>query len=206
MFTAQEFLTATPHPPDSLQNSSAGPRSTAAASSSNNSYYDAPPPGAPPLPPAFYSRIAAIPLLLSPALRLPDPISFPQDLHPLPLDIKPYMIYPFSLEAHVLHPASSSASADSSGPLGEEDPIEVLQAAREYLQERVAQAERDRKSALQRVAPGWAELEGRGGILEPTRRPQQQQPQPQLGGAGGALSPATTGHVASPIRITESLI
>ncbi|KAK0546329.1 hypothetical protein OC846_005326 [Tilletia horrida] len=158
MYTAREFLAESAvNGPGSRVNTTTG----AAAGAS----YDLPPPGAPPLPPAFYARIAPIPLLLSPALRLPPPISFPQDLHPLPTDIAPYMIYPFSLERHVLHPDPSAG-----GPLVEEDPLDILQAAKDLLDERAAATERDRKAALQRIAPGWADLEGRGGVLEPKKQ------------------------------------
>ncbi|KAK0521530.1 hypothetical protein OC842_006748 [Tilletia horrida] len=160
MFTAREFLEATPHPPATT------------ATTTTSAAYDQPPPGAPALPPAFYARIAAVPLLLSPALRLAPPPQFPQDLHPLPLDLAPYMIYPFSLERHVLHPDPAQG-----GPLVEDDPLEMLHAARDYLEERRAQVERERKAALQRIAPGWAELEGRGGVLEPKRKLQLQQQQ-----------------------------
>ncbi|CAD6885826.1 unnamed protein product [Tilletia controversa] len=171
LFSAREFLEATPEPPVNATSGGSGGGGGASASRSSYTNYDAPPPGAPPLPPAFYSRIASVPLLLSPALRLPDPPTFPQDLHPLPLDIAPYMIYPFSLEAHVLHPDPAAG-----GPLVEEDPLDVLQAARDFLAERAAKAERDRKAALQRIAPGWAELEGRAGVLEPKRKVHQASP------------------------------
>ncbi|KAE8216427.1 hypothetical protein CF327_g466 [Tilletia walkeri] len=171
LYSAREFLESTPEPPANPAGSSHGGGGGINGQPMAYSNYDAPPPGAPPLPPAFYSRIAAIPLLLSPALRLPPAPTFPQDLHPLPLDIAPYMIYPFTLEAHVLHP-----DPNAGGPLVEDDPLEVLQAAREFLTERAAKMERERKAALQRIAPGWAELEGRAGVLEPKRKVHQATP------------------------------
>lgn len=53
----------------------------------------------------LYATCARLPLIKSPALRVPPPVSLPQTLHPLPPNIHDYFVYPFSLEKFVLDTA-----------------------------------------------------------------------------------------------------
>ncbi|KAF9505780.1 hypothetical protein BS47DRAFT_1353638 [Hydnum rufescens UP504] len=96
-----------------------------------------------------------MPLIKSPSLRTPRPIQAPQDIHPLPDDVTPYFVYPFTLEPHVLTLESSRQTTI------------LAHAARNaaYLRSREDAKIRRQREALRRVAPGF---EPTGGTLIPT--------------------------------------
>ena len=54
---------------------------------------------------SLYSTCASLPLIKSPALRVPAPVTLPPTLHPLPPNVQDYFVYPFSLERFVLDTA-----------------------------------------------------------------------------------------------------
>jgi hypothetical protein len=53
----------------------------------------------------LYFSCSSLPLIKSPALRVPPPVTLPPTLHPLPPNIHDYFVYPFSLEKFVLDAA-----------------------------------------------------------------------------------------------------
>lgn len=54
---------------------------------------------------SLYGLCAHVPLIKSPAVRVPPVISLPPTLHPLPPNLHDYFVYPFSLEKFVLDAA-----------------------------------------------------------------------------------------------------
>lgn len=60
---------------------------------------------------SLYALAAHVPLIKSPAVRVPPPIQLPQTLHPLPLNVQDYFVYPFSLERFVLDAADRREEA-----------------------------------------------------------------------------------------------
>ncbi|KAF9226392.1 hypothetical protein BS17DRAFT_777174 [Gyrodon lividus] len=103
-----------------------------------------------------YAAAAHVPLIKSPALRVPPPVDLPPDIHPLPDSITPYFVYPFTLEPHVLTVESSRRNT-----------LVNYAAKREaLLRSREDEKERRRREALKRVAPGF---DGNGTLLTPVR-------------------------------------
>ncbi|CBQ69818.1 conserved hypothetical protein [Sporisorium reilianum SRZ2] len=101
----------------------------------------------------LYSLAARVPLIKSPSISLPKPVTLPPDLHPLPADISAYFVYPFSLESYVLDPNTpSSATVD-----------QLLAKHVQYLDARQRQKDDQQREMLRRVAPGW-----QGDVLLPT--------------------------------------
>ncbi|KIM33861.1 hypothetical protein M408DRAFT_60182 [Serendipita vermifera MAFF 305830] len=49
-----------------------------------------------------YGEAGNVPLIKSPALRVPKLVQVPPDIHPLPDSVSAYFVYPFTLESHVL--------------------------------------------------------------------------------------------------------
>ncbi|KAF9239283.1 hypothetical protein BU15DRAFT_74706 [Melanogaster broomeanus] len=90
-----------------------------------------------------YAAAGHVPLIKSPALRVPPPVELPPDIHPLPDSVTPYFVYPFTLEPHVLTVEREA-----------------------LLRSREDEKERRRREALRRVAPGF---EGNGTVLTPVR-------------------------------------
>ncbi|KIK95555.1 hypothetical protein PAXRUDRAFT_826903 [Paxillus rubicundulus Ve08.2h10] len=100
------------------------------------------------------SAASHIPLIKSPALRVPPPVGLPPDIHPLPDSVTPYFVYPFTLEPHVLAVESSRRERLSN-----------YVARREaLLRSREDEKERRRREALKKVAPGF---NGDGTMLTP---------------------------------------
>lgn len=52
-----------------------------------------------------YALCSKVPLIKSPAVRVPAPVSLPTNIHPLPPNLQEYFVYPFSLEHFVLDAA-----------------------------------------------------------------------------------------------------
>ncbi|KAF8837081.1 hypothetical protein BDN67DRAFT_1014143 [Paxillus ammoniavirescens] len=103
-----------------------------------------------------YAAAAHVPLIKSPALRVPPPVELPPDIHPLPDSVTPYFVYPFTLEPHVLTVESSRRETLSS-----------YVARREaLLRSREDEKGRRRREALKRVAPGF---NGDGSMLTPVQ-------------------------------------
>lgn len=103
-----------------------------------------------------YAAAANVPLIKSPALRVPPPVQLPPDIHPLPDSVTPYFVYPFTLESHVLALESSRRNT-----------IAAHEARREaLLRARDDERQRRKREALRRVAPGF---EGNGAVLMPVR-------------------------------------
>ncbi|KAI6045232.1 hypothetical protein EDC04DRAFT_2636570 [Pisolithus marmoratus] len=103
-----------------------------------------------------YAAAANIPLIKSPALRVPPPVILPPDIHPLPDSVTPYFVYPFTLEPHVLALESSRRNT-----------LATNAARREaLLRARDDERQRRKREALRRVAPGF---EGNGAVLMPVR-------------------------------------
>ncbi|PWN51823.1 hypothetical protein IE53DRAFT_385815 [Violaceomyces palustris] len=105
--------------------------------------------------PSLYSSISKLPLIKSPSAQVPPPIQLPKDIHPLPQDVRPYFVYPFSLESYVLSPSAPSSSTIS----------QLYQRHERYLEEREAETRERERQALRRIAPGWSE--GDHSILTP---------------------------------------
>ncbi|KAI6158177.1 hypothetical protein BKA82DRAFT_131262 [Pisolithus tinctorius] len=118
-----------------------------------------------------YAAAANVPLIKSPALRVPPPVQLPPDIHPLPDSVTPYFVYPFTLESHVLALESSRRNT-----------IAAHEARREaLLRARDDERQRRKREALRRVAPGF---EGNGAVLMPVRQPS----------AGRSVDGANNGH------------
>lgn len=60
---------------------------------------------------SLYSLCARVPLIKSPAVRVPPPVTLPSSLHPLPPNLHEYFVYPFSLETMVLDAADRRTRA-----------------------------------------------------------------------------------------------
>ncbi|CCM05110.1 uncharacterized protein FIBRA_07317 [Fibroporia radiculosa] len=104
-----------------------------------------------------YAAAAQVPLIKSPSLRVPRPVERPPDIHPLPDDVTPYFVYPFTLEPHVVLLENSRRST-----------LAAHAARREaYLQSREEERERRKREALRRIAPGF---EPQGAPLLPQKR------------------------------------
>ncbi|KIJ61444.1 hypothetical protein HYDPIDRAFT_31313 [Hydnomerulius pinastri MD-312] len=103
-----------------------------------------------------YAAAAHVPLIKSPALRVPPPVELPPDIHPLPDSVTPYFVYPFTLEPHVLTVESSRRSTLASH----------LARREALLRSREDEKERRKREALKRVAPGF---DGNGSVLTPMR-------------------------------------
>ncbi|KAI9460809.1 hypothetical protein HD554DRAFT_1564446 [Boletus coccyginus] len=106
---------------------------------------------------SHYAAAARVPLIKSPAVRIPPPVELPPDIHPLPDSVTPYFAYPFVLEPHILTLESSRRST-----------LATYVARREgLLRSREDEKEQRRREALRRVAPGF---DGNAGTsLEPMR-------------------------------------
>ncbi|PWY99011.1 hypothetical protein BCV70DRAFT_201230 [Testicularia cyperi] len=106
----------------------------------------------------LYALASRVPMVKSPSISVPPPITLPQDLHPLPPDIAAYFVYPFSLESYVLDPNTPSSTT-----------IEKLhERHRQYLEAREQQKQDRQREALRRLAPGWDG--GQTGVLQPTSK------------------------------------
>ncbi|KAF5361438.1 hypothetical protein D9758_006165 [Tetrapyrgos nigripes] len=102
-----------------------------------------------------YAAAANVPVIKSPSLRVPKPVTLPPDIHPLPLSVEPYFVYPFRVEPHILTMESSRRST-----------LAAHAARREaYLKAREEEKERRKREALRKVAPGFDPQ----GVLVPTR-------------------------------------
>lgn len=60
---------------------------------------------------SLYALSSHVPLIKSPAVRVPPPIQLPPTLHPLPPSVQEYFVYPFSLERFVLDAADRREEA-----------------------------------------------------------------------------------------------
>ncbi|KAG9311683.1 hypothetical protein JVU11DRAFT_7920 [Chiua virens] len=106
-----------------------------------------------------YAAAARVPLIKSPAVRVPPPVELPPDIHPLPDSVTPYFAYPFVLEPHILTLESARRNT-----------LAAYTARRQnLLQMREDDNERRKREALRRVAPGF---DGGGTPLEPVRQTQ----------------------------------
>lgn len=103
-----------------------------------------------------YAAAARVPLIKSPSLRVPQPVTLPPDIHPLPDCVTAYFVYPFTIEPHILTLESSRRNTF------------CAQAARleAYLRTRQEEKNRRKRDALRRIAPGF---EPEGSTLVPTR-------------------------------------
>ncbi|KAI9062238.1 hypothetical protein FKP32DRAFT_1629992 [Trametes sanguinea] len=107
--------------------------------------------------PSQYAPAAHVPLIKSPSLRVPRPVEFPPDIHPLPDSVTAYFVYPFTLEPHVLTVEAARRST-----------LAAHTARREaYLKAREDEKERRKREALRRIAPGF---EPTATPLVPTKR------------------------------------
>ncbi|KAI6104399.1 hypothetical protein F5141DRAFT_1007078 [Pisolithus sp. B1] len=91
-----------------------------------------------------YAAAANVPLIKSPALRVPPPVKLPPDIHPLPDSVTPYFVYPFTLESHVLALESSRRNTIAAHAVRREA----------LLRARDDERQRRKREALRRVAPG----------------------------------------------------
>ncbi|KAI6006959.1 hypothetical protein EDD15DRAFT_10937 [Pisolithus albus] len=123
-----------------------------------------------------YAAAANVPLIKSPALRVPPPVPYwfthttgtpppdntytqvklPPDIHPLPDSVTPYFVYPFTLESHVLALESSRRNTIAAHAVRREA----------LLRARDDERQRRKREALRRVAPGF---EGNDAVLMPVR-------------------------------------
>ncbi|KZV90972.1 hypothetical protein EXIGLDRAFT_648708 [Exidia glandulosa HHB12029] len=92
-----------------------------------------------------YAAAAHAPLIKNPGLRVPAPATLPPDIHPLPDTLADYMVYPYTLEPHVLALESARRATATSHTTRREA----------YLKQRDEEKERRRREALHRVAPGF---------------------------------------------------
>jgi hypothetical protein len=60
---------------------------------------------------SLYATCSRVPLIKSPAVRVPPPIILPTNLHPLPPNLQEYFVYPFNLEHFVLENADRREKA-----------------------------------------------------------------------------------------------
>lgn len=60
---------------------------------------------------SLYATSSRVPLIKSPAVRVPPPIVLPNNLHPLPPNLQDYFVYPFNLERFVLENADKREKA-----------------------------------------------------------------------------------------------
>jgi len=60
---------------------------------------------------SLYATCSRVPLIKSPAVRVPPPIILPNNLHPLPPNLQEYFVYPFNLEHFVLENADRREKA-----------------------------------------------------------------------------------------------
>ncbi|EJT99191.1 hypothetical protein DACRYDRAFT_117966 [Dacryopinax primogenitus] len=103
-----------------------------------------------------YRAATHVPLIQSPSLRIPQPVLMPQDIHPLPDSLEPYMVYPFTLESRTL---TSHAHLLNS--------LTALQSTHDQkLAAWEQEKQRRKREALRRVAPGF---EPGVGVLVPDR-------------------------------------
>lgn len=103
-----------------------------------------------------YAAAANVPLIKSPALRVPPPVKLPPDIHPLPDSVTPYFVYPFTLESHILAFESSRRNTIAAHAVRREA----------LLRARDDERQRRKREALRRVAPGFEE---NGAVLMPVR-------------------------------------
>ncbi|KZT53716.1 hypothetical protein CALCODRAFT_38589 [Calocera cornea HHB12733] len=138
-----------------------------------------------------YRAATHVPLIQSPSLRIPQPVVMPQDIHPLPDTLEPYMVYTFTLEQRAL-PSLSQLRAS----------LSALQSTHEQtLANWELEKQRRKREALRKVAPGF---EGGEGVLVPTRAvemhphppPPPAQPHPTL---EGTVAQAGTTMPAGPM-------
>ncbi|KZV83212.1 hypothetical protein EXIGLDRAFT_777784 [Exidia glandulosa HHB12029] len=92
-----------------------------------------------------YAAAAYAPLIKNPSLRVPEPATLPPDIHPLPDTLADYMVYPYTLEPHVLALESARRTTAASHAARREA----------YLKHRDEEKERRRRETLRRVAPGF---------------------------------------------------
>ncbi|ETS60479.1 hypothetical protein PaG_05322 [Moesziomyces aphidis] len=103
----------------------------------------------------LYALASRVPLIKSPSISLPKPVTLPADLHPLPHDISAYFVYPFSLESYVLDPNTPSSTTID----------QLLEKHAQYLKHREEEKQKRQRDMLHRLAPGW---QGASGVLQPT--------------------------------------
>ncbi|THV02580.1 hypothetical protein K435DRAFT_962895 [Dendrothele bispora CBS 962.96] len=104
-----------------------------------------------------YAAAANVPIIKSPSLRVPKPVTLPPDIHPLPDSVTAYFVYPYTLEPHILTTESSRRST-----------LAAHAARRDaYLQAREDEKERRKREALRKIAPGFDPR----GVLVPTPTP-----------------------------------
>lgn len=104
-----------------------------------------------------YDTASRVRLIKSPSLDVPDHVSFPRDVHPLPPDLQAYFVYPFSLESYVLAPNNPSART-----------IEEVHAKHQsFLIWRDEERKRRERERLRKLAPGWT---GETAVLQPNKR------------------------------------
>ncbi|KAI0084738.1 hypothetical protein BDY19DRAFT_898056, partial [Irpex rosettiformis] len=138
-----------------------------------------------------YAAAARAPLMQSPSNRVPPPVQFPPDIHPLPDSVTPYFAYPFTLEPHVLTMEESRRST-----------IAAHAARREtYLKSRNDEKERRKRDALRRIAPGF---EPQSAPLMPTKRASIVIEPPHVP-SEGSNTPASTDHARSK-SVMEDLV
>jgi len=103
-----------------------------------------------------YAAAAGVPLIKSPSLRVPQLVSIPPTIHPLPDSVTAYFVYPFTLEPHVAHIEATRQSTFNS----------LMDRCEAHLKLRQEEKERRKKEALWKVAPGF---EPSAGTLVPQR-------------------------------------
>ncbi|GAK66768.1 uncharacterized protein PAN0_014d4992 [Moesziomyces antarcticus] len=103
----------------------------------------------------LYALASRVPLIKSPSISLPKPVTLPADLHPLPHDISAYFVYPFSLESYVLDPNTPSSTTID----------QLLEKHAQYLKHREEDKQKRQRDMLHKLAPGW---QGASGVLQPT--------------------------------------
>ncbi|KAI5477707.1 hypothetical protein MNV49_005990 [Pseudohyphozyma bogoriensis] len=103
--------------------------------------------------PQIQEQIDSIPHIKSPSFYVNPPVELPPDIHPLPLNITDYFVYPLTLEPHALNLLSQSLLTFRT------DQTKRL----ELLKRRDEEQEAERRRKLNAIAPGW----GQGmGVLE----------------------------------------
>jgi len=103
-----------------------------------------------------YAAVARVPLIKSPSLRVPQLVSIPPTIHPLPDSVTAYFVYPFTLEPHVAN-IEATRQSTLDGHMATCDA---------YLKRREEEKEQRKKEALRKVAPGF---EPSAGTLVPQR-------------------------------------
>ncbi|KAK7443500.1 hypothetical protein VKT23_015673 [Stygiomarasmius scandens] len=136
-----------------------------------------------------YAAAANVPLIKSPSLRVPKPVTLPPDIHPLPDSVTAYFVYPFTLEPHILTTESSRRTT-----------LAAHAARREaYLKAREDEKERRKREALRKIAPGFDPQ----GVLVPTPSRNASISLPMTPAPGSASPPGGHRHTKS---VMEDLV